>query len=81
MPIFLRIIALALIFYCAAILLLIVFLPFEYRDIDLNGNSILGLSEIEYVISYDVREVDVDGKPCKDYYALKDGLSIKQVCP
>ena len=53
---------------------------FTYSEIDLNGNGVLGVSEIMYFAEYGTREIEQGGKLCTEYYALKDGLSLKVRC-
>lgn len=54
--------------------------PFTYGELDLNGDGFLSFSEIDYVSSYGVRDIEHAGAQCLEYYALKDGLPLKVVC-
>lgn len=50
----------------------------EQMDWDQNGE--VTLTEISQASDIDVRFVKVQGKLCKDYYFLKDGLTVKIEC-
>jgi hypothetical protein len=47
---------------------------------DWNSDGETSLLEMCNSFDIDVREVILDGKKCREYYSLKDGLKIKLVC-
>jgi|GEM_PF-844152 len=54
--------------------------PLKYAEMDLDGDGAVSFSEIEYSANYGVREVESHEGKCLEYYALKDGLTLKTVC-
>jgi len=54
--------------------------PLNIKEMDLNKNGWVSFTEAEYTASYGVREVEVDGKKCTEYFAYKDGLPLKVEC-
>lgn len=54
-------------------------IPFTYSEMDLNRNGWVDLSEFEYCLDYGMRTTMIRGHPHTEYYALKDGLTIKAV--
>ena len=53
---------------------------YSWQEMDWNqdGNTTIG----EFFAASDIgkREVTQDGRKCMEYYAYKDGLSVKVVC-
>ena len=54
--------------------------PLTYKEIDLNNNGIVSGSEAEYASNYGGRRIYKNGKECIEFYAQKDGLTLKVVC-
>jgi hypothetical protein len=52
-----------------------------YDEADLNKDGAVSFSEAEYIASSGTREVMQDGRPCTEYFAYKDGLPLKIICP
>lgn len=55
--------------------------PMTFSDVDLNHDNRVGFTEADYVCNCGVRTVVQDGKECTEYFAYKDGLPLKTVCP
>jgi len=53
---------------------------FPWEDMDWNQNGETSLAEFFRTTDVGVREIQKDGKTCKEYYDYKDGLPIKIVC-
>jgi hypothetical protein len=53
---------------------------FTFRDMDLNNDGFVSPAEADYVSSSGAREVVLNGKHCIEYYAYKDGLTVKVLC-
>jgi hypothetical protein len=53
---------------------------FSLEEMDLNKNGIVSPTEADYVSSSGKREIVVNGKKCIEYFAYKDGFSVKVVC-
>ncbi len=66
--------------YGIVVFIACLFTPFEYIDFDINKNGLIGVFELDYALSYSERTIETNGVKCKEYFALKDGLSIKLVC-
>ncbi len=56
-------------------------LPMTFAEVDRNRDGVVSFIEASYVSSSGTREVQQDGRRCVEYYALKDGLPLKVVCP
>ena len=54
-------------------------MSFDETDLDHNGR--VSWSEAAYVCNFDRKQVTSNGKQCTEYFALKDGLTLKIVCP
>ena len=54
-------------------------MSFEETDLDHDGH--VSWSEAEYVCDFGQRQVISNGKQCTEYFAYKDGLTLKVVCP
>ena len=54
--------------------------PLTYEELDLNENGNVSFFEVEYASSYGRRKIHKDGKECIEYYAQKDGLTLKVEC-
>ena len=55
--------------------------PLPYVSLDFNRNGSVELFEVMYAAEYGTRPVIVNGKRCMEYFALKDGFTLKVVCP
>ncbi len=53
---------------------------FKIEQMDWDQNGDLTLTELLQASGIDVRPVKVEGKWCKDYFYLKDGLTVKVEC-
>lgn len=51
-----------------------------WKEMDLNRDSFVSYSEATFLIDVGAREIKVDGETCTDYFAYKDGASLKVVC-
>ena len=50
-------------------------------DMDWNGDG--RVTVLEFFAAWDVgmRPIDRDGRQCREFFSLKDGLPIREVCP
>ena len=55
--------------------------PLSYAEMDINHDGKVGFFEADYASSYGERTVEKGGLKCIEYFAYKDGLSLKVVCP
>ena len=55
--------------------------PVSFVEADLNHDGNVTFTEAEYVCDYGVRTIDDGGKQCTEYFAYKDGIPVKIVCP
>lgn len=55
--------------------------PLTYAELDLNRDGHVGFSEAEYAASFGERMVEEKDQKCTEYFAYKDGLPLKVVCP
>jgi hypothetical protein len=55
--------------------------PVPYEAIDLDHNGSVSFTEADYVSSFGMRTIYQQGEECVEYFAQKDGLSLKLVCP
>ena len=53
---------------------------FTWEEMDLNQDGFVSPLEASYFDDSGKRDVVVDGKKCIDYFAFKDGLSLKVTC-
>jgi hypothetical protein len=53
---------------------------FSWENMDWNQNGKTSLTEFFRASDVGVREIQKEGKTCKEFYAYKDGLPIKIVC-
>jgi|2_EtaG_2_1085320.scaffolds.fasta_scaffold10188_2 hypothetical protein len=51
---------------------------YEWSDMDWNNSGTVSVFEVMNATDVGVRD---SGKGCKEYYSLKDGLAIREVCP
>ena len=54
--------------------------PFSWKDADMNKDGFVSPTEADYFADYGKRQYMKDGKECIEYYALKDGLNLKNEC-
>lgn len=52
-----------------------------FAEADLNKNGAVSLGEAEYIADSGTRQVVQDERNCTEYFAYKDGLPLKIVCP
>ncbi|WP_347333022.1 hypothetical protein [Marinimicrobium locisalis] len=76
----LTVISVLVFIYGVVLIVLFLTFPFNYRDFDRNKNGLVGVWEIEYVLSYKERTVIKDGRTCIEYVSLKDGLVLAVKC-
>ncbi|GGX12800.1 hypothetical protein GCM10011282_18580 [Undibacterium macrobrachii] len=55
--------------------------PLLYTEMDLNRDGKVELFEVDYASSFGERSVERAGLKCIEYFAYKDGLPLKVVCP
>lgn len=67
--------------YWAAFGWLVYSAPLTLDELDLNRNGEVTFSEASYAASFGKRAIQVEGKQCTEYFAYKDGLPLKVVCP
>jgi hypothetical protein len=53
---------------------------YSWREMDWNQDGTTSISEVIYSSDIGKREVIRNQKTCVEYYAYKDGLSIKTAC-
>ncbi|WP_220737534.1 hypothetical protein [Shewanella sp. c952] len=51
-----------------------------FTEMDLDKSGFISFSEADYVSSSGERIVKINGKSCTEYFAYKDGLTIKTKC-
>ncbi|MVF23294.1 hypothetical protein EVC37_16960 [Methylocaldum sp. BRCS4] len=54
---------------------------YSWREMDWNQDGTTSIAEVIYGSDIGKREVIRNQKACVEYYAYKDGLPIKTVCP
>lgn len=54
--------------------------PMPYRELDRNHDGEVSFDEASYAASFGKRTIQVNGQHCIEYFAYKDGLSLKMVC-
>lgn len=55
--------------------------PITYAEADFNKDGTVSLTEAEYIASSGTRDVIQEGRPCTEFFAYKDGLPLKIICP
>ncbi len=55
--------------------------PLTWAELDLNKDGEVSFGEANYAASFGKRTTQVDGRQCTEYFAYKDGLPLKVVCP
>ena len=55
--------------------------PMSFDETDLDHNGRVSWSEADYVCNFGRRQVTSNGQQCTEYFAYKDGLTLKVVCP
>lgn len=55
--------------------------PLTYAEMDLNHDGKVDFSEIDYAAAYGEKQIEKNGSKCVEYFAYKDGLPLKVVCP
>lgn len=54
---------------------------FSWSEMDWNSDGTTSLSEVLQAVDVGTRSIQKDGQECVEYFAFKDGLPIKFVCP
>lgn len=55
--------------------------PLLYAELDFNHDGSVSFSEADYAASYGKRTTAVENQQCTEYFANKDGLPLKVICP
>jgi hypothetical protein len=55
--------------------------PLSYVEMDINHDGKVEFFEADYASSFGERSVEKAGLKCIEYFAYKDGLTLKVVCP
>ena len=55
--------------------------PLSYAEMDINHDGKVEFFEVDYASSFGERPVERAGLKCIEYFAYKDGLPLKVVCP
>lgn len=63
-----------------AYLVLYIFALFNSDEMDINNDGFITPTEAGYFDDSGKREIEINGKKCIDYFAYKDGLSLKVTC-
>ena len=50
------------------------------QEVDWNGDGQIAVSEVIDAIDIRKRDVLVEGETCKEYFSLKDGLTVRMEC-
>jgi hypothetical protein len=79
--IFLVVVALILAYPLAGIGLETLGKGLSLPEMDWNGDGRTTVGEFFDTMNVGVSPTEIDGKPCRDVYALKDGRPIKSLCP
>ena len=53
---------------------------YSFSEMDLDQSGLISFSEADYVSSSGERIIEVNGQSCIEYFAFKDGLTIKTKC-
>jgi len=53
---------------------------YSFTEMDLDKSGLISFSEADYVSSSGERIIKINGKTCTEYFAYKDGLTIKTKC-
>ena len=80
LKVFLAFLSILIALYLGVLSYILLITPFEYKEVDFNDNGILTVGEMGYVMSYGKRKSSLHGDSCTEYFAHKDGLTIKMVC-
>ena len=54
---------------------------YSWQEMDWNQDGSTSIGEVFAATDIGKREITHDGKKCTEYYAYKDGLAVKTVCP
>lgn len=54
---------------------------FTWEEMDWDNNGDTSLNEFFQASDISVRKIEKNGKICKEFYAYKDGLPVKVICP
>jgi len=78
--IFLVMVVIVLTWFCFVPYLRIALSPFSWAEADMDKNGFVSPTEAGYYADYGKRPYIENGKDCIEYFALKDGLTLKKVC-
>lgn len=67
--------------YWLAFVWLVYSAPLTWGELDLDRDGKVTFGEASYAASFGKRATQVDGRQCTEYFAYKDGLPLKVVCP
>jgi len=56
------------------------FSPFSWADADIDKNGFVSPGEADYYADYGMRQCADNCNTCIEYFALKDGQSLRKVC-
>ena len=51
------------------------------REMDWNGDGLTSPGEVLDAFDMDVEPVTVEGRACRRIYFLKDGMTVRELCP
>ena len=54
--------------------------PLKYAEMDFDHNGTVDFFEADYASSFGERKTLKNGHACIEYFAYKDGLTLKEVC-
>lgn len=54
---------------------------FTWEEMDWDNNGDTTFNEFFQASDIGVREIEKDGKKCREFYAYKEGLPVKVICP
>jgi hypothetical protein len=52
--------------------------PFSWKEADIDKRGFVSPTEADYFADYGKKQHTENGKECTEYYALKDGLTLKK---
>jgi hypothetical protein len=67
--------------YCALFGWMVYSSPLSYAEMDINHDGKVEFFDVDYASSFGERSVESAGLKCIEYFAYKDGLPLKVVCP
>lgn len=55
--------------------------PMTFAELDIDHNGKISFVEADYSCNSGTRQIVKEGQQCTEYFAYKDGLPLKVVCP